>query len=98
MGAPMSRSPLAVARAAFVLANKELAKYSDPYSPKIYTQPQLFAILAVKCFFGLDYRGVAHLLADFSDLRKAIKLKSVPHYTTLQKAHQRLLKKGLLTE
>src|ERR1700689_3854986 len=38
-----------------------------------------------------DYRGVSQLLVDCSDLRAAIELDAVPHFTTLQKASRRLL-------
>jgi hypothetical protein len=41
----------------------------------------------------LDYRGFTTLLEEFSELREVLGLKKVPHYTTLQKAEQRL-KKG----
>ena len=97
MGAPMSRSGLAVARKAYALAKKTLPSYSTLQGPQKYTQHQLFAILVVRQFFGFDYRRTVQLLSDSSDLRRAIKLKVIPHYTTLQKAQQRLLKKGLLT-
>lgn len=38
------------------------------------------------------------MLADCSDLRAELKLKKVPHFTTLHKAHQRLLNIGLSTQ
>jgi isochorismate hydrolase len=41
------------------------------------------------------YRGVVQLLKDLSDLREVLELKKIPHFTTVQKAEQRLLKKGL---
>lgn len=65
--------------------------YSHIYSPKKFTQPQLFACLVLKEFEKKDYRGVQQLLLDCADLRDAIELKSVPHWTTLQKASRRLL-------
>jgi len=46
----------------------------------------------LKDFEKKDYRGVRQLLLDCSDLREVIGLKTVPHYTTLQKASRRLLK------
>lgn len=54
-----------------------------------------FAILALRQFFKTDYRGIVQLLADLSDLRKALHLKKVPHYSTLCCAEGRLLKGGL---
>jgi hypothetical protein len=57
----------------------------------------LFAILVVRQFFGMDYRGMVQLLADWSDLRAELKLETVPHYTALQKAEARILEKGALS-
>ena len=69
-----------------------LSDYSHRYSPRKFSQPQLFACLVLKEFENKDYRGIAQLLADCSDLRQAIGLSFVPHFTTLQKASRRLLK------
>ena len=91
----MTKSPLALAKEALKVAQDALAPYSSPSSPKIFTQPQLFAILALRQFFKTDYRGIAQMLNDFSDLRKVLALKKTPHYSTLCYAEQRLLKKGL---
>jgi hypothetical protein len=93
----MTKSALALAQTALVTAEKAIPAYSHPNSPKTYTQHQLFAILVVRQFFGLDYRGTAQLLADWSDLRASLKLKAVPHFTAIQKAEARLLKKGVLS-
>ena len=90
----MSNSGLAVARTAMKVGRKGLTPYSGPFSKKTFTQPQLFAMLAVRQFFGLDYRAMVQLLADWSDLRQVLKLKALPHFTTLQKAEARLLQKG----
>ena len=60
-------------------------------SPKTYTQHQMFVCLALKSAMALDYRGIAGLLADCPDLRTAIKMNRSPHWTTLQKAADRLL-------
>jgi hypothetical protein len=74
-------------------AGKEVFRdYSHRYSPKKFTQPQLFACLVLKEFEKKDYRGIVQLLADCSDLCEAIGLRLVPHFTTLQKASRRLLK------
>ena len=90
----MTKSPLALAKEALKVAQDALAPYSSPFSPKIFTQPQLFAILALRQFFKTDYRGIAQMLNDFSDLRKVLALKKTPHYSTLCYAEQRLLKEG----
>ncbi|HVV71833.1 MAG TPA: hypothetical protein VHI52_10100 [Verrucomicrobiae bacterium] len=76
-------------------AGKEaFSDYSHRYSPHKFTQPQLFACLVLKEFEKKDYRGVWQLLLDCSDLRQAIGLTRVPHWTTLQKASVRLLRQS----
>jgi hypothetical protein len=90
----MTKSPRAVAREALRLAREALPAYSSRFSRKDFTQHQLFAVLALKTFFKTDYRGVTQVLEDFSELRQELGLAKVPHYSTLCKAEQRLLKKG----
>ncbi len=55
----MTKSGLALARAALEVAEKALPAYSSKYSPKKFTQRQHVAILAVRQFFRLDYRQIA---------------------------------------
>ncbi len=89
--ATTSKSPLAVILAALAIAKRSLPSYSHRYSPKKFTQHQLFACLVLKNFLKTDYRGVTAHLADCPSLVEALGLSVVPHYTTLQKAARRLL-------
>jgi hypothetical protein len=91
-----TKDPIALARAALEAGKEALAEYSCPKSPHKFTQPQLFAILVLKQFFKLDYRGVVAWLSRWSELREALDLQRVPHYSTLCYAEGRLLKKGAL--
>ena len=93
----MTKSPVMLAKQALQTATMALSPYSASRSRHDFTQAQLFAILTLRQFFQTDYRGIVQLLADLTDLRAAIGLSKIPHYTTLQKAQQRLLKKGLGT-
>ena len=86
-----SKSPRAVLLAALATAERALPLYSHRYSPKKFTQHQLFACLVLKSFLKTDYRGLAAHLADCPSLLEVLKLSAVPHYTTLQKASCRLL-------
>jgi hypothetical protein len=88
----LTKSPLRVARQALAVAAEALRPYAHKYSPKKFSQPQLFACLVLKTFLRTDYRGAAAHLADHSDLRAALALQRVPHFTTLQKASRRLLR------
>jgi hypothetical protein len=80
-----------VAMVALAAGRDAFSDYSHVFSPHKFRQPQLFACLVLKEFEKKDYRGVRQLLLDCADLREAIGLKIVPHYTTLQKASRRLL-------
>lgn len=93
----MTKSPLALGKQALAVAQEALPAYSSAFSPKVFTQPQLFAILVLRQFFRTDYRGIVQILADSSDLRSALGLAKVPHYSTLCYAQKRLVKKGLST-
>ena len=93
-----TKDPLALARVALEVGERAYEPYSHPKSPQKYTQPQLFAMLVLKQFFGLDYRGLVTWLARWSDLRDVLGLKSVPHYSTLCYAERRLLKKKALLD
>jgi hypothetical protein len=91
----MTKSVLAVARQAVAVARDALPAYSSPSSRRTYTQHQLFAVLAVRQFLRLDYRGAEQLVRDWADLRDAVGLTRTPDHTTLKRAADRLLgKKG----
>ena len=81
--------------AAYKLAKSKLPQYAHRYSPKKFTQPQLFVCLVLKIFFKTDYRGITAILADSEDLCKAFNLETVPHFTTLQKASKKLLRRSV---
>ena len=77
---------------AYRVGRMTLRPYAHGFSPKKYTQPQLFACLVLKEFLCLDYRKLAALLADTRDLREVLGLKTVPHFTTFQEASPRLMR------
>ena len=89
-----SKNPIAVAQAALEAGEAALAPYSHPKSPHKFTQPQLFALLVLRQFFRLDYRGLVSWLESWPLLCQTLGLKRVPHYSTLCYAEDRLLKKG----
>ena len=91
-----TKDPIALARAALEAGKEALPAYSHLKSPHKFTQPQLFAMLVLKQFFKLDYRGIAQWLGRWSELRQALELEHVPNYSTLCYAEGRLLKKGAL--
>lgn len=91
----MTKSPLQLAREALEVGQEGLAPYSSKFSRRDFVQAQLFAILVLRQFFQADYRKIRQIALEWSDLRQMLQLQKVPHWTTLQKAEARLLKKGL---
>jgi hypothetical protein len=89
----MTRSPLAFTKKALEVARAALPAYSSKFSKKDFTRHQHLAILALKTFLKTGYRGIVEILHDWSDLRQALGLTKVPHFTTIQKAGNRLKKK-----
>lgn len=87
----MTKSAVALAREALAVGRQALPRYSCARSRHDYTQPQLFALLALKQMLRLDYRGLTVLLAEWGELRRALGLRKVPHYSTLCYAAHRLL-------
>ena len=92
-----SKSPRKVLVAAWGIAKETLPAYSHRFSPKKFTQHQLFACLVLKAFLKTDYRGLASCLCDSPTWCEAIELKQVPHWTTFQKAARRLLRSKPVT-
>ena len=86
-----SKSPRKVALEALAVAQATLPAFSHPNSPHKFTQHQLFALLVLKMHQQQDYRGVVALLEDMPELLEQLELKVIPHFTTLQKASERLL-------
>ncbi len=68
---------------AYNYAKLTFNKYSSHYSKKKYTQPQLFAIIAYKIYNKYDYRTTIDNLNVSTKLQKALRLKTIPHHTTI---------------
>ncbi len=87
----MTKSAVALAREALAVGERALPRYGSRFSRHDFTQAQLFALLALKQFLKTDYRGVVALAAEWAELRRALRLRKVPHYSTLCYAERRLL-------
>lgn len=90
---PATDSPLAFTRQALAAARAALDPYRSKFARKDFTRHQHLAILALKQFLRTSYRGVVAYLRDWSDLRAALGLTAVPHFSTLQKVAAGLKKK-----
>jgi hypothetical protein len=88
-----TKSPRKVTLTALAVGMEAFPLYSHPNSPKVFTQPQLFACLVLKVFYKTDYRGVEAQLHDLPALRQWIGLRErVPDHSTLHKAASRMLR------
>jgi len=87
-----SKSPRKVLLVAHEAARRAIPPYCHRFAPKKFTQWQLFACLVLKAHQQQDYRGVYELLRDSADLRDAIGLTKVPHWTTIQQTADRLMR------
>jgi Transposase DDE domain len=85
-----SKSPRKVILVALAVGKEAFADYSHPCSPKVFTQPQLFACRVLMTFLDTDYRGVEAHLRDLPAYALWLGLKRIPDHSTLQKAGKRL--------
>ena len=60
----VTKSTISFATTALTIAENALPPYSHPKSPHKFTQPQLFAILALRVFLKQDYRGIISVLSE----------------------------------
>jgi hypothetical protein len=77
----------AVARS---VAEAVLPAYRSKYSKRLFTQPQLLAVLCVMRYEDWTFREAEVRLAEHSELRAALGLSRVPDHTTLYRFLRRL--------
>lgn len=72
------------------VAQATVSRYRTCFSKHQFTQPQLLAILCLMRYEDWTYREAEVRLAEHSELRRALRLRSVPDYTTLYRFLRRL--------
>src|ERR1017187_4224299 len=90
-----SKSPRKVILVALAVGKEALPDYAHRFSPKVFTQPQLFACLVYMVMLKTEYRGVEAHLADLPGIREWIGLKRTPDHSTLHRAAQRFFGVGI---
>ena len=85
-----------VLNAAYALATACVKEYQSKFSRKDFTGPQLFACLVLREHQRKSYRGLVALLKDCPEWCADIGLKKVPDHNTLCRAHQQLVKPGVI--
>ena len=72
------------------LATEQVPLYSSKFSKHTFTQPQLVVLYCLKIKLGVTYRELGDWLREMPRIRETLGLKQLPHFTTVQKAFQRL--------
>ena len=67
-----------------------LPQYSSCFSKKLYSQPALFTILCLKVYLNETYRQISNFVAFNDKLKKFLKIKNAPDFTTLQKFFKKM--------
>jgi len=67
-----------------------LRRYSHRYSRHTYTQQQLLSLVLFKEYLTATYRDIVDLVSLMPEVRDLLNLKTIPHFTTLQKFLARL--------
>jgi hypothetical protein len=88
-----SRSPLELFRRAHELGCRVWKDYDSPFSRHDFTQPQLFACLALREFLRLSYRKIEAFLIDVPEWLAEIGMTCAPDHNTLWRAFGSMLKK-----
>lgn len=73
-----------VANLAIRAARRCASTYSCPKSKHTFTQPQLLACLILRAYLRTTYRGVIERLEVMPEVRDALGLVHLPHFSTLQ--------------
>jgi hypothetical protein len=76
---------LRVVHLALSLGRRHMTAYGSVKSRHDFTQPQLMACLVLRTYWKTTYRGVIEQLAVSSEVREALGLTKLPHYSTLAK-------------
>ena len=78
------------ARLALDVSRKVLPAQRSKFSKRVFTQPQLLAVLCLMRYEDWTFREAEVRLSEHTELRSALALKSVPDYTTLYRFLARL--------
>jgi len=72
-----------------LLRKSRILRYSCRFSKKTYTQHQHILLLVLKTYFRRTYRETVEIIGELQGIRKRIRLRRIPHFTTLQKFMKR---------
>lgn len=87
----LTKSPIAFMLVAYDVAKRNLPEYSREKSKHVFTLHQLFAVVALRIFFKLDYRGIEAVVRDFRDIRENLGLQKTPDHSTICRAQKKIM-------
>jgi hypothetical protein len=64
----------------FWFVETALPFYSCKYSKKLYTQPQLLALIFFKDYLKKDYREIIDLIVEMDRIQNLLGLITIPHF------------------
>jgi len=67
------------------MKTSRLPGYPCKYSKKVYTRPQLLALIFFKDYLKKDYHEIIDLIVEKDRIRNVLRLSTIPYFTTLQK-------------
>ncbi|GAB4186633.1 MAG: hypothetical protein Kow00105_01160 [Phycisphaeraceae bacterium] len=84
-----AKAQLELVKLSMNLGRMHLSPYGSTKSRHDFTQPQLMTCLVLRSYWKTTYRGVIEQLEVSGGLRRAMGLKHLPNYSTLNKfAHR----------
>ena len=81
---------VAFAQIARQVAEAVIPAYKSKYSKRVFTQPQLLAVLCLMRYEDWTFREAEIRLTEHAELRAALNLKRTPDYTTLYRFLRRM--------
>ncbi len=81
---------VAFAQIARQVAEAVVPAYKSKYSKRVFTQPQLLAVLCLMRYEDWTFREAEIRLTEHAELRAALNLKRTPDYTTLYRFLRRM--------
>jgi hypothetical protein len=73
-----------------IIRNSHVPLRSSKYSNKKYTQHQLLTLIILKEGIRMNYRDFSEILQILTPIREILRLKDIPHFTTVQKFLSRI--------
>jgi hypothetical protein len=81
---------VSAAKIAYKMARESLPRYAHSKSPHFFTFHQLGACALLRSILRISYRDMQNYLQENVSLQRALELRSIPDYSTLMRAEQKM--------